>query len=261
MSIPFRQAKHYRKGPRSVDLVVIHSAEFPEGAGGAEALMNLCAENTRVASWHYAADNNSITQSVREEDIAFHAPGANNNGVGIELCGYARQSSEDWADDFSHDMLGRVAGLTASICLRWNVPVQWVDAEGLLEGRRGITTHAMVSTAFKKSDHMDPGRGFPMEPFLERVRMDIRNVAPPTQAPASAEPPSRPRLARGAKGTAVVELQRRLNASEPSPSLGVDGDFGPLTETALRSFQQASGIPATGAADDCTWAALPPLAA
>jgi N-acetyl-anhydromuramyl-L-alanine amidase AmpD len=257
MAIAFQQARHFRQGPRGrVDLVVIHSAEVGETPASAEALMRACATNDRKASWHYAVDSDSITQSVREEDIAFHAPGANNNGIGIELSGRAKQSAADWSDDYSRAMLARAAELTAAICRRWGVPVEYVDAAGLLEGRRGITTHANVSEAFKKSDHTDPGVNFPMPSFLAQVRARRSGLAPDS-APAERPPPSsRPRLVLQAKGTAVVELQKKLNACGARPKLLVDGFFGELTAAALREFQRSHAIDETAAADDVSWAAL-----
>ena len=132
--------------------------------------MKVCATNPRVASWHYAVDANSITQSLHEGDIAFHAPGLNAAGIGIELSGRAKQTAEEWQDPFSRDMLLLAAELVADICRRHDLPIEFVDAAGLVERDRGITTHAEVSKAFKKSDHWDPGPGFPMGWFLEQVR-------------------------------------------------------------------------------------------
>lgn len=66
MAIPFLQAKHFRKGPgHVVDLVVIRSAEIGESLDGAEALMRVCADNSRVASWHYAADRGRDANPAR----------------------------------------------------------------------------------------------------------------------------------------------------------------------------------------------------
>jgi N-acetyl-anhydromuramyl-L-alanine amidase AmpD len=259
MIIPFLRAKHFKKGPRSkVDLVVIHSAEIGESLQGAEALMRVAATTEREVSWHYAADANSVTQSVREDDIAFHAPGANSNGIGIELTGQARQSAAEWDDDFSRSMLALAVELIAGICARWNIPAELVDRQGLLDGRRGITTHAMVSQAFKKSDHMDPGAGFPINSFVDRVAAALQSTASPSAAPPPPAPAAtRPILSRGAKGTAVAELQRRLNAAGAAPALDVDGDFGEHTENALRTFQAAHALAATAIADAATWAALP----
>lgn len=53
-----------------------------------------------------------------------------------------------------------------------------------------------------------------------------------------------PPLRRGSKGVGVEALQRALAAL--GHSLGVDGDFGPRTERAVRAFQSQAGIEANG---------------
>jgi len=64
----------------------------------------------------------------------------------------------------------------------------------------------------------------------------------------------------GAFGTQVELLQRTLNARlQPSPELGVDGDFGSATEAAVRRFQELHGQPATGVADASLWEVLGPV--
>lgn len=64
----------------------------------------------------------------------------------------------------------------------------------------------------------------------------------------------------GSNGTLVEALQRALNRQlEPSPSLSVDGDFGPATEKALKDFQAAKNLIATGRVDSKTWEALGPI--
>ncbi|MCI0332274.1 MAG: serine hydrolase [Planctomycetes bacterium] len=67
-------------------------------------------------------------------------------------------------------------------------------------------------------------------------------------------------LQMGADGELVIALQRTLNARiEPSPGIGVDGDFGPETEGAVKKFQTQEGLKATGVVDSETWKALGPL--
>ncbi len=59
----------------------------------------------------------------------------------------------------------------------------------------------------------------------------------------------------GDNGELVEALQRTLNA-QISAGLSVDGDFGPATEQAVRSFQQAKQLEVSGEVDVATWRAL-----
>ncbi|HEX6961364.1 MAG TPA: sigma-70 family RNA polymerase sigma factor [Lacipirellula sp.] len=64
-------------------------------------------------------------------------------------------------------------------------------------------------------------------------------------------------LKRGAKGVQVRILQQQLNAMlKPSPKLEVDGDFGPLTEEAVKLVQKGNNVPVTGVVDEITATAL-----
>jgi D-alanyl-D-alanine carboxypeptidase (penicillin-binding protein 5/6) len=67
-------------------------------------------------------------------------------------------------------------------------------------------------------------------------------------------------LQMGAEGELVQLLQRTLNARiTPSPAIGVDGDFGPETEKAVKQFQTQAGLEVTGVVSSDTWKALGPL--
>lgn len=54
----------------------------------------------------------------------------------------------------------------------------------------------------------------------------------------------------GAKGPAVATIQQQIHVA-------ADGDFGPLTKAALRSWQHKHKVKATGVVDAATWRALP----
>jgi peptidoglycan hydrolase-like protein with peptidoglycan-binding domain len=66
---------------------------------------------------------------------------------------------------------------------------------------------------------------------------------------------SMPTLRQGSRGSAVADLQRRLDAAGFSPG-PADGVFGPLTDTAVRSFQRAKGLGIDGIVGPQTWGAL-----
>lgn len=62
-------------------------------------------------------------------------------------------------------------------------------------------------------------------------------------------------LSAGSRGSQVQTLQRLLNALGYG-TLSVDGSFGPLTQTALKRFQQDRGLAADGIAGTKTWQSL-----
>lgn len=172
-SIPFVEAKHYLRKPRSVvDMIVLHCMEAPEAATTAERCAVYFATTATVASAHYCVDADSVVQCVPDHCVAYHAPGANHNGIGIELAGYARQSRTEWLDPFGARMLWLAAQLVARKCAERDIPIAYLPAARLLGPRaRGITTHREVSLAFKRSTHSDPGPGFPIDHFLEQVEL------------------------------------------------------------------------------------------
>lgn len=63
-------------------------------------------------------------------------------------------------------------------------------------------------------------------------------------------------LKRGSRGAAVRDLQTRLNSAGATPPLVIDGDFGPATDRALRTFQTNAGLVVDGLAGAQTQTAL-----
>jgi N-acetyl-anhydromuramyl-L-alanine amidase AmpD len=161
--------------PRRVRVVVIHDMEFPERSTAAEDVARYF-QNPRdaqgrpvQASAHICVDNNSIVQCVRDSHVAFAAPGCNQDGIQIELAGYAKQTRAEWLDAYGTALLDRAADATAQYCLKYELPVCHLTNTQLKNGGRGIIGHYQASAVYKKSDHGDPGPEFPWEHFMEQV--------------------------------------------------------------------------------------------
>ncbi len=197
------KAKYYQPGPRKypVTNIVCHTMEAAEKPTTAEGVAHYfylgCPDingKERKASCNVCIDADSIVQCVLESDIAYHAAGINHCSIGIEHAGYANQGAAGWADAYSVSMLKLSAFYAAMMVKQFNIPVVWVEAEGLLNGEPGFTSHAEVSKAcvlatqrklttssyFNKenpskprSNHYDPGKDFPIDTYLELVRAEV----------------------------------------------------------------------------------------
>ncbi|CAM5259821.1 hypothetical protein SBADM41S_08151 [Streptomyces badius] len=64
-----------------------------------------------------------------------------------------------------------------------------------------------------------------------------------------------PPLKQGSSGDAVKRLQRALTAAL-GKTVGVHGSFGPATDTAVRSYQEARKLGVDGQVGPATWTAL-----
>ncbi len=170
--VPTRQRTAAQRRPDQIRWIVLHTAETGEVPNAAENLAAWVAgPQAPQASWHFAVDCDSIVQSVRLCDVAWHAPGANRDGIGIEQAGRAAQGGVQWEDDYSTRMLERTAQLVARLCRLTGIPVVRLGPSDLVRaGTRGVCGHHDVTLAFMKSTHTDPGAAYPWDRVLGRVR-------------------------------------------------------------------------------------------
>jgi N-acetyl-anhydromuramyl-L-alanine amidase AmpD len=176
---PVIRAKFFKEvpGKRNVRLVVMHSMEAPEKGATAENVAGFF-KNPRDAkgkpvraSAHLCVDSDSIVQCVMDNDVAFAAPGVNNDGIHIEQAGFARQTREEWLDPFGILMLNLSANAAAQYCLKYDIPVKHLSNDELKAGEKGIIGHLQATAIFKPNNgHTDPGPGFPWDHFLARVQ-------------------------------------------------------------------------------------------
>lgn len=155
--------------PRTVRVIVIHDMEAVEGPQTAENVAKYFQHPDTPSSAHICVDNNSIVQCVYDEDIAYAAPGANNDGIQIELAGYGKQTTDEWMDEYSVAMLGLAADAAAQYCLKFQIPPVHLTDNDLANGKKGIVGHVQVSDVYRKSTHTDPGLGFPWNYFIALV--------------------------------------------------------------------------------------------
>lgn len=177
--VEFIEARNYTRTSRTtVDLIVLHSTENPIRPGTARNVARwFGGPSAPQASAHYVVGPDEVIRCVPEQAVAWAAPGANRQGIQIEMVGQAAKT--DWSRDGRDDTAGlgvmrRSAELVRGICERWQIPLERVDAPGLVAGKRGITTHASVTQAWKKSTHIDPGcqgdARWPWDQFLAMLR-------------------------------------------------------------------------------------------
>lgn len=258
-NIPFKQAKNYRKGRvRPVQLIVVHSMEAPEKGNTAESVASYFAgSNAPMASAHFCVDADSIVQSVRLEDTAYHCKNANANGIGIEHAGYAKQTLNEWLDEYGKEMLERSAELAASLCHQFSIPVRrakFVSKNNPQVIESGICGHAEVPL---HGSHYDPGAGFPWTYYLERVEFHYGGAKKTQDAPLIAEDvaDTQPAQQTNEAGSTGVIIQPNATA-EPAPV--VKTAFDGLTEIASsgmgRIGQKLTGATVSAGTGAMIWA-------
>jgi hypothetical protein len=199
-------ANHGQNG--AVFNVVIHDEEFPLADDSAEKIADYFSGPKHGASCaHYVADADSEQHCVPDGQIAYHAP-PNKGTIGIERDGYASWSKADWLKPRAQKTTCRVAARTAELCVRHKLPPIWLGPAEVKAGKKGVTSHANRSKAFGQSTHSDPGPAFPVNPFMDLVKMAYH----------------------------VLGDQGRLKAFQKSKGLVVDGDAGSKTLEAMTNW-------------------------
>ena len=152
---------------REIRLIVIHSMESPEKGDTAENVGLFFQRGESRASAHVGVDNNSVVQYVYDNNVAWAAPGVNNDGIHIELAGFSRQTPKDWQDEFSRMTLDRAAHVVAQYAVKYDIPLVHLTNKELMSGRKGVIGHYQATACYKPNQgHTDPGPNFPWDQFL-----------------------------------------------------------------------------------------------
>jgi N-acetylmuramoyl-L-alanine amidase CwlA len=164
---------------KPINRIVIHSTVSPCKAGQARKTADYFRSSNARGSAHYATDPAEAVQIVFDSVIAWHAP-PNRHSIGVEMCEFPAPDKRRWRDAEHKAMFRVTVKLVAGLCVAYDVPPWYVGRLGLLAGRRGITTHADVSKAFKQSTHWDPG-GWPRLAFMRAVRAEVKRIKKETR--------------------------------------------------------------------------------
>ncbi len=265
-----------------VRLIVIHTMEVDEnGANVAESVARQFANPARKASAHICVDVDSEVRCVADADTAWAAPGANADGLQIELAGRASQTTGDWADAASQAILERAAQRVAIWCRDHGIPVRQLSDAELAAGASGIIGHAAASRVYKKSSHWDPGTSFPWESFLARVNAILGQPAVPAPAPAQAAPSGPVVIAPGVPAPAFPLPEGHVFGPKSGPAwmhsgfynhredlrrwqqrmkdrgwaIAADGLYGDQTAGVTEDFQREKGLKPDRLIGPITWAA------
>jgi N-acetyl-anhydromuramyl-L-alanine amidase AmpD len=186
--IPFITAKHQgptRTGP--VLLIVIHTMEAKEKPKTARNVaLWFAGPQAPMASAHYCIDADETFQCVKEDVVAWAAPGGNRDGVHLEHAGYASQSAVNWSDEYSMKMLARSAALAAELVKRYDIPIVKLSPEDLKDRAvKGFCGHVdLTQGRMGGHGHTDPGPFFPWDVYLLMVAQSLGDTdpgAPPSE--------------------------------------------------------------------------------
>ena len=217
-----------------INRIVFHATVSPCVAGGAENNARYFQNPNSGGLAHYVVDPVEVVQCCPDNVICWHAP-PNANSIGIELCDWSQGDPNRWNDANHKNMLKLARDLVHNLSHIHNVPLVYVNAAGLIAGKRGVTTHYEVSQAFHQSDHTDPGPG-----FASTMTYLLSTNATVTVKPRVYNP--------YIVGT-IPWIQWATGAV-------ADGIRGPKTEDAIRNFQRRHGLVPDGIVGPLTTAAM-----
>lgn len=201
----------HNSGPRPAapTLVVIHCTQGATAEGAARWFAN----PRSGGSAQVVVDDVEVWRCVDDMVIAWHAKGANTNGLGLEIAGFAEWTREEWMQ--RQPRLVEAARIHAGWCRLYGIPL--VESP-----TRGYHTHAELPG----NDHWDPGPGFPMDFYLDQVRRFVG-------APPEPVTPERP---HGRSLRLVLPSGKRYGGWTKDESAGFDGPaLGALRWLARRS--------------------------
>jgi hypothetical protein len=177
----------YRTGRLRVDGVVLHTSEQTDPGNAGALTRYLQAPGDRPggygSSYTYVVDADGWWRCVAEGDTSFSAPPCNNTHVHACFPGQAAKTRAQWLTAPHRARIRQAAALVVDVHTRHKVPLVRVDVAGLQAGQKGYCGHVDVTVAFHKSDHTDPGTGFPWDVLAADIAAITAPAPPPPPPP------------------------------------------------------------------------------
>ena len=153
------------RGGSKVRLIVLHTAE---GATSIESLGAFFASTSSGVSSHVGIDDKDgiIGEYVRRDYKAWTAMNANPVAVQVELCAFAKWSSDEW--NRHPNMLNNVARWIAEEAAIYNIPITKLSPSQAQGSGFGVCQH--VDLGSWGGGHHDCGSSFPMDRVLDMAR-------------------------------------------------------------------------------------------
>jgi hypothetical protein len=170
-SIAYAAAHHGgKRSMANVRLIVLHSTEGSTAKGAASWFANPAS----AGSTQLVVDDRECYRTLPDDVVPYGAPGANEDGLHIEMAGFAKWTRAQWLE--REDTIRRAAAFAADWSNTYGIPLVYVDAAGLKRKESGVTTHWQVTKGLNGGvGHVDPGPNFPLDVFMRYAG----GVAPP----------------------------------------------------------------------------------
>ena len=256
----------------AVRLIVLHTTE---GAQDIYSLGNFFGNSSSGVSSHTGADNHRqglIAEYVARGNKAWTQGNANPVCVSMELCtpsGAAANWTRDYWLNKQGWMLHNAAEWVAEEAKFYGIPLKALTSSEAQGNGRGICQHSNLGSW--GGGHYDCGNGFPIDKIIEWAGGSATappstggppssggTKAPPFPYPSDhyiGTPRSDSRCHSGCYGgsdtTNTRTWQQRM--SDRGWTIGVDGCFGPQSETVCRQFQYDKGLASDGLVGPNTW--------
>jgi N-acetylmuramoyl-L-alanine amidase len=249
MTIPVRQklvssSKYNIKCPYVMNpsYITFHNTANDASAENEVSYMN---RNNNQVSYHFAVDDKEVVQALPLNRNAWHtgdgdgAKSGNRTSIGVEIC-YSKSGGECYK---------KAEELGIKFIAQLLYEYGW--------GVNRVKRHQQWSGKYCPHRVLQEGR---WNEVLQRIQSELdalHGETPVTQSGPGSSPTAPTLLKRGDAGTYVKGLQGKLQSLGFNiGKYGIDGQYGPSTETAVKAFQKKYGLAADGIAGPLTLAKL-----